>query len=83
MTQDPRWPADDPWWRFTPKNLAIGYLSLAAALLCLGCSVFSLLDGGLSTALTVFFVVFAVVSVLYLVRTANGLTVLLRRRQDV
>jgi hypothetical protein len=37
-------------------------------------------DGGLGTALTVFFVVFAVVSVLYLVRTANGLKVLLRRR---
>jgi hypothetical protein len=76
MTQDPRWPADDPWWRFTPKSLATGYLSLVAALLCLGWSVYSLLDGGLST---VFFAVFAVVSVLYLVRV-NGLKVLLRRR---
>lgn len=78
--QDPRWPADDPWWRFTPKSLAVGYLSLFAALLCLGWSVWSLLGGGLGTARTVFFVAFGIVAVLWLVRTTNGLKVLLRRR---
>ena len=82
MSQDPRWPADDPWWRFTPKSLTTGYLSLVAALLCLGTSVWNLLDRDLSTAVTVFFAAFAVLSVLYLVRTVNGLTALWRRRGE-
>jgi hypothetical protein len=77
---DTRWPADDPWWRFTPRNLAVGYLSLFAALICLGWSVLSLLDGGLTTAYTVFFIALVVVSLLWLVQTTNGLKVLLRRR---
>jgi hypothetical protein len=80
MSQDSRWPAEDPWWRFTPRNLAVGYFSLFAALLCFGWSVWSLLDGGLDTAHTVFFIVFGLVAVLWVVTTTNGLKVLLRRR---
>jgi len=77
---DPIWPADDPWWRFTPRNLASGYLSLFAALLCLAWSAWSLLGGGIGTRATVFFAVLAVVSVLLLVQSASGLKVVLRRR---
>jgi hypothetical protein len=80
-----KWPADDPWWRFTPKNLAIGYLSLTAGAICLVWAVWSLLAGGLGVTQTVFFVAVAVavavIAVLWLVRTANGLKVLLRRRR--
>jgi hypothetical protein len=77
---DPIWPADDPWWRFTPRNLASGYLSLFAALLCLAWSTWSLLDDGTGTRATVFFAVLAAVSVLMLVQSANGLKAVLRRR---
>ena len=72
VENDPRWPAHDPWYRFTPKNLAVGYLSLFAALFCLGWSVWSLLAGGLGTARTVFFVAFGVLAVLWTVRATAG-----------
>jgi hypothetical protein len=78
--EEPVWPAKDPWWRFTPKNLVVGYLSLFAALLNLGWSIRSLLDGGLGTRRTVFFVAIGVVAVLWLVSATEGLKVLLRRR---
>ncbi|GLY78746.1 hypothetical protein Airi01_070130 [Actinoallomurus iriomotensis] len=74
------WPADDPWYRFTPRNLAVGYLSLFAALICLGWSVMSLLDDDTGVRQTIFFAIFGAVAVFWLVRTTNGLRVLLRRR---
>ena len=80
VENDPRWPADDPWYRFTPKNLAVGYLSLFAALICLAWSVWSLLGGGLGTARTVFFIALGILAVFWLVRATNGLKVLMRRR---
>jgi hypothetical protein len=80
VENDPRWPADDPWYRFTPKNLAVGYLSLFAALFCLGSSVWRLLAGGLDTTSTVLVVALGIVAVLWLVQATSGLKVLLRRR---
>ncbi|MDN3355968.1 hypothetical protein [Actinomadura sp. DC4] len=77
---DVRWPADDPWWRFTPRNLAVGYLSVFAALVCLGGSVYSLLRGHLGTTYTVFFAGLGLLSVFWLVQATNGLKVVLRRR---
>lgn len=77
---DPIWPAEDPWWRFTPRNLASGYLSLFGALICLGWSTLTLLGGGIGTRRTVLFAVLAVVSVVMLVQSTNGLKVVLRRR---
>ena len=78
-TNDP-WPADDPWWRFTPKNPAVGYLSVVAALICLGSSVLSLVNGNNGTAGTVFFVAFGLLAVLWLVRSVSGLMAVRRRR---
>jgi hypothetical protein len=80
VENDPIWPAKDPWYRFTPRNLVVGYLSLFAALFFLGESVWNLLDGGLSTARTVFFIAFGILAVLWLVQATSGLKVLLRRR---
>ena len=80
VQNDPIWPAKDPWYRFTPKNLVVGYLSLFAALYFLGWSVWNLLDGGLSTSRTVFFIALGIVAVLWLVQATSGLKVLLRRR---
>jgi hypothetical protein len=77
---EPIWPAEDPWWRFTPRNLASGYLSLFAALICLAWSGWSLLGGRIGARATVFFALFAVVSVVMLVQSTSGLKVLLRRR---
>jgi hypothetical protein len=77
---DPIWPAEDPWWRHTPRNLATGYLSLFAALLCFGWSVWSLLGEGLDTTHTVFFVAFGLLAVLWTVSATSGLKVVLRRR---
>jgi hypothetical protein len=73
------WPADDPWWRFTPKNLAVGYLSVFVALLCLVWCALTLLDGDNGTASTVFFVAFGVVAILWLVRSLSGLMTVRRR----
>lgn len=78
----PVWPADDPWWRFTPKNLAVGYLSLFAALIVFGWSVYSLLGEELDTTHMVFFIGLGIVAVLWMVRAANGLKVVLRRRAE-
>jgi hypothetical protein len=75
-----RWPAEDSWWRFTPRNLATGYLSLFAALSCLAWSGWTLLDGGIGTRRTVLFAVLAVVSVISLVQATHGIKVVLRRR---
>jgi hypothetical protein len=75
------WPADDPWWRFTPRNLAVGYLSLAAAAIVIVWSLWTLLGEGLDTTHTIFFVAMLVIGILWLVRATNGLKVLLRRRR--
>jgi hypothetical protein len=66
-----------------PENLATGYLSLLAGLLCLGWSVLELLDERTGTGLTVFFAVFAVVAVLCVVSASNGLKALMRQRAEV
>jgi hypothetical protein len=81
-TRRPVRPADDPWWRFTPRNPAVGYLSLFAAVFILGWSLYSLLAGDLSTARTVFFIGIGVVAVLWLVRAVTGLKALRRRRTE-
>jgi uncharacterized membrane protein HdeD (DUF308 family) len=78
---DPRWPADDPWYRFTPRNRVTGYLSLVAFGICLVVSGMMLLDDRTSTRMTVFYVLFALVAVAGIVRSANGLKTL-RRRSD-
>jgi hypothetical protein len=79
VENDPVWPAKDPWYRFTPRNLAIGYLSLFGALFCLGSSVWNLLAGGLDTTSTVLFVALGIVSVLWTVTATTGLKVVMRR----
>jgi hypothetical protein len=76
---DPR-PADDRWYRFTPRNLATGYLSLFAFGICLVVSALMLMDDHTSARMTVFYSLFALVSVLGIVTSANGLKALLRRR---
>ncbi|GAB2813453.1 hypothetical protein GCM10027176_17380 [Actinoallomurus bryophytorum] len=81
VENDRTWPAKDPWYRFTPRNLAIGYLSLFGALICLGSSVWNLLAGGLDTTSTVLFVVLGIVSVLWTVTATTGLREVLRRRE--
>jgi hypothetical protein len=78
----PARPADDPWWRFTPRNPAVGYLSLFAAVFILGWSLYSLLAGGLGTARTVLSVGIGVVAVLWVVRAVTGLAALRRRRAE-
>jgi hypothetical protein len=80
VKNDPTWPADDPWYRFTPRNLTIGYLSLFAALFCLGSSVWRLLARGGDTTSTVLLVALGIVSVFWTVSATSGLKVLLRRR---
>jgi SNF family Na+-dependent transporter len=78
--RDQRWPADDPWYRFTPRNLVVGYLSLIAAGICLGLSILNLMDEHTGTRGMVFYALFGAVAVFWLFRSANGIKALLRRR---
>ncbi|MEV6281437.1 hypothetical protein [Kribbella sp. NPDC051770] len=74
------WPEDEPWWQFTPRNLATGYLTLFAAGLLLVWSGVELTHGGLGTGRTVLFVVIAVCGVAMLCQSTYGVKKLLRRR---
>ncbi|HEY0540327.1 MAG TPA: hypothetical protein VGD53_18305 [Actinoallomurus sp.] len=76
------WPADDRRWHFTPKNLAIGYLSVFGALLCLVSCALTLLDGDNGTASTVYVVAFGVVAIVWLVCSLIGIMAIRRRARS-
>jgi len=82
MNEKPTWPADEPWYRFTPRNLGTGYLSLAAAALLLIWSGAELTRGDLSTGQVVLFIIIAVAGLALLFQSALGLKKLLRRRNQ-
>jgi hypothetical protein len=76
MNDKPTWPADDPWWQFTPRNLATGYLSLAAAALLIISSTVALLNG----SQIILSAVIGVLGLLLLLQSTTGLKKLLRQR---
>lgn len=78
--QGPIWPANDPWWRFTPKNLGIGYLSLIAAGVVLASSIYFLLQDSTSTRQLIFQGAIGIVAVVWMVQAANGLKSLKHQR---
>ncbi|GAA3545821.1 hypothetical protein [Kribbella ginsengisoli] len=80
MNDKPVWPADEPWWQFTPRNLATGYLALGAAALLLIWSGTELLSGTPDRNQTILFVIIAVCGVALLFQSTQGLKKLLRRR---
>ncbi|MEV5966954.1 hypothetical protein AB0L70_34610 [Kribbella sp. NPDC051952] len=82
MSNKPTWPADEPWWQFTPRNLATGYLTLGAAALLLIWSGIELLGGGLERNQTILFVIIAVCGLALLFQSTTGLKKLLRRRNQ-
>jgi hypothetical protein len=67
------WPADDPWWRFTPKTAATGYLAVVAGIALLVSSGIALFTTDLNLGHTVLEIVLAVLGVLMLVRSVTGL----------
>jgi hypothetical protein len=82
MNEKPTWPADEPWYQFTPRNLGTGYLTLVAAGLLLVWSGVELTRGGLGTGQTVLFAIIAVCGLAMLFQSAFGLKKLLRRRNQ-
>ncbi|WP_328322656.1 hypothetical protein OHA70_28065 [Kribbella sp. NBC_00382] len=82
MNDKPVWPADEPWWQFTPKNLATGYLTLAAAGVLLIWSGTELLGGSPDRNQTILFIIIAVCGVVMLFQSTYGLKKLLRRRNS-
>jgi hypothetical protein len=76
MNDKPTWPADEPWWQFTPRNLATGYLSLAAAALLIISSTVALLNG----SQIILSAVIGVLGLLLLLQSTTGLKKLLRQR---
>jgi protein-S-isoprenylcysteine O-methyltransferase Ste14 len=76
------WSADDRRLRFTPKTLAIGYLSVFGALLCLVTAALTLLDGDNGTASTVYSVAFGVVAIVWLVSSLIGIMAIKRRARS-
>ena len=82
MSNKPTWPADEPWWQFTPRNLGTGYLTLGAAALLLIWSGIELLGGGLERNQTILFIIIAVCGLALLFQSTTGLKKLLRRRNQ-
>ncbi|MDX6264363.1 MAG: hypothetical protein QOH84_6051 [Kribbellaceae bacterium] len=80
MNDKPVWPADEPWWQFTPRNLATGYLTLGAAALLLVWSGVELLNGTPDRNQTILFIIIAVTALILLLQSTYGLKKLLRRR---
>jgi hypothetical protein len=81
VNEQQKWPAvDDPWWRFTPRNVGTGYLSLAAAVLLLIWSGVDLANGDLDRGRIILNVVIAVLGLLMLIRSVTGLQKLHRRK---
>jgi hypothetical protein len=82
MNDKPVWPADEPWWQFTPKSLGTGYLTLGAAGLLLGWSGVELLGGSTDRNQTILFVIIAVAALVMLFQTTYGLKKLLREQNS-
>ncbi|MCU1684675.1 MAG: hypothetical protein JWQ81_5414 [Amycolatopsis sp.] len=78
--QGPIWPANDPWWRFTPKNQGIGYFSLIGAGVVFASSLYILLQDSTNTKSTILEAAMGVIAVLWMVRAANGLKSLKRQQ---
>jgi hypothetical protein len=71
--EGPIWPANDPWYRFTPKNLGTGYLSLLAAGLIFASSLYTLLHETTNMKWTIFEAAMGLVALVWMVTAANGL----------
>jgi hypothetical protein len=82
MNDKPSWPADEPWWQFTPRNIATGYLTLAAAGLLLVWSGVELVSGTPNRNQTILFIIIAVAGLAMLFQSTYGLKKLLRQRNS-
>ena len=82
MTREWGRPAQGPWWRFVPWSQAMGYVTAVVGFALLAEALSSLLTGGdrnsgLGVAVEV---VLAVVSVVLIVQSVDGLRILRDRR---
>lgn len=77
--ESPIWPANDPWWRHTPRNLATGYLALAAFGLLLVGNAYDVLREQTTTTRLVFDLALIVISLVGLFSAAAGLKSLRHR----
>jgi hypothetical protein len=82
MTDKPTWPADEPWWQYTPRNIATAYLTLGAAVLLLGWSGVELLGGSPDRNQTILFIIIALAGLAMLFQSTYGLRKLLRQRNS-
>ncbi|WP_405059307.1 hypothetical protein OG474_42195 [Kribbella sp. NBC_01505] len=80
MNEKPTWPADEPWYQHTPRNLGLGYLNLGVAALLLIWSGVELVGDKLSTGQTVLFAIIAACGLALLFQSTTGLKKLLRQR---
>lgn len=72
---------DGPWWRFVPRSMLLGCLSVAAGFLLLVEALSSLYRGTGNTAFgTTVEIFLAVVSVIWIAQSADGIRVLRQRR---
>jgi uncharacterized membrane protein (DUF2068 family) len=77
--EPPTWPAKDPWWRHTPRNLTTGYLALIAFGLVLAVNVYAVLREQTTTKALVFAIALIVISLVGLFSAATGLKSLRHR----
>lgn len=76
-------PRGGPWWRFVPRSMGIGYLSVVAGFLLLVEATSSLFRGDGNTAFgTAVEVLLAVVSVVLIAQSVDGIGILRQRRHS-